>query len=106
MHIYLVQEYEFTWVGRIGLPLLLLVVGVLMVSRIRYAHLVYELTKGQRSFPFFIGLIFSVFLVVIRHEFMLPLLFTAYIMSGIVGVAVGRLLDRMDVAEDHESVVR
>jgi len=106
MHLYLVREYGFDGIGRFAMPVLLLIVGPLMVSRIRYAHLIHELTKGQRSFPFFIGLIFFAFLVIVQREYMLPLVFTAYLLSGIVGVAVGKWLDRIDAAEDQDSFFR
>ena len=43
------------------------------------------------------------FLVVILREYILPVVFTAYLLSGIVGLALGRVLDRIDVAEDHDS---
>ena len=106
LHIKLAQEYDFPWVGQVVLPVLLVVVGPLMVSRVRYVHLIHELTRGERSFPFLIGLVFAIFLVVILREFIIPVIFTAYLLSGIVGLAIDRVLDRIDIAQNRDSFFR
>jgi len=95
LHINLLP-HGFDWVGRFVVPALLLVVGPLMFSRIRYAHLVHSLTKGPRSFRFFIILIFFALLAAILREYILPVIFTLYLLSGIVGFALDRVLDRID----------
>jgi CDP-diacylglycerol--serine O-phosphatidyltransferase len=106
LHTGLMLDYQFVWVGRLVLPVLLLVVGPLMVSKVRYVHLVHELTRGERSFPFLITLVFGIFLVVVLREFIIPVIFTTYLMSGIVGVAIDRLLDRIDLAQNRDSFFR
>ncbi len=106
MHANLVQAGSFDWVGRIVLPVLLVTVGPLMVSRVRYVHLIGELTRGERSFPFFLGLVFLVFLVVLLKEYIIPVIFTTYVLSGLVGVAIDRVLDRIDLAQNRDSFAR
>lgn len=106
LHANLIQHYDFPWVGRIILPLLLLVVGPLMVSKVRYVHLIHTLTRGERSFPFLLGLVFMIFLVIILREYILPLIFTAYLLSGIVGFAIDRMVDRIDLAQNRDSFFR
>ena len=106
LHVHLATEYEFLWVGKLVLPVVLLVVATLMVSKVHYTHLINELTRGERSFPFFVGLVFVIFLVAILREFIIPVIFTTYLLSGIVGVAVDRLLDRVDLAQNRGSLFR
>jgi len=108
LHINLLQhtDYEFDWIGRFVLPAVVLMVGPLMVSRIRYSHLVHELTKGPRSFAFFMMLIFGVLLAAILREYVVPVIFTLYLLSGIVGFALDRVLDRIDTAQDRDSFFR
>ena len=106
LHLRLSTDLNFQWVGVFVLPVLLLVVAPLMISRVRYVHLIHELTRGQRSFPFFVGLIFAIFLVVIVGEYVLPVLFSTYLLSGIVGVAIDRILDRIDIAQNRGSFFR
>ena len=101
------HDYEgFAWIGKIVIPVLLMVVGPLMVSKVRYAHFVHELIKGDRPFPMFIVLLFALCLVVICPEFVLPAIFTAYLVSGLVGVAIDRVLDRIDLAHKRGSFFR
>ncbi len=106
MHANLVQDGSFDWVGRIVLPVLLVTVGPLMVSRVRYVHLIGELTRGERSFPFFLGLVVLIFLVIMLREYIIPVIFTTYLLSGLVGVAVDKVLDRIDLAQNRDSFAR
>lgn len=106
LHVHLATEYEFPWVGKLVLPVVLLVVAPLMVSKVHYSHLIHELTRGERSFPFFVGLLFVISLVVLLPVFLIPVIFTTYLLSGIVGVAVDRLLDRVDLAQNRDSFFR
>jgi CDP-diacylglycerol--serine O-phosphatidyltransferase len=106
LHINVLQEYDFPWIGKLVLPVLLLVVGPLMVSKVQYVHLVNELTRGERSFAFLMGLLFVIFLVVILREYIIPVIFTTYLLSGVVGLAVDRVLDRIDLAQNRDSFFR
>ena len=106
VHANLVQaspEAPYDWVGRYLLPALLVTVGPLMISNVRYVHLISELTRGERSFQFFLGLIALVFLLVVIPQYIIPVIFTTYIISGLVGVAIDRVLDRIDLAKDRDS---
>lgn len=86
-----------TVVGRYVLPLAVLFLGPLMISKLHYVHLMHEIFKNRRSFPFFVEMIFGIFLVVALKHFLLPLIFAAYVLSGLVGLAIDKLLDRLDV---------
>jgi CDP-diacylglycerol---serine O-phosphatidyltransferase len=106
LHANLVQAESFEWVGWVVVPALLVTVGPLMVSRVRYVHLIGELTRGERSFPFFLGLVFLVFLVLLLKEYIIPVIFTTYVLSGLVGVAIDRVLDRIDLSQNRDSFAR
>lgn len=106
LHARLLDQFGVDAVGRFVLPALLVTVGPLMISKVRYVHLVHELLKGRRSFAFLVGLIFAIFLVIIFHEYVIPVLFTAYLLSGLVGLAVDRVLDRIDLAQNRDSFFR
>ncbi|HUW57309.1 MAG TPA: CDP-diacylglycerol--serine O-phosphatidyltransferase [Planctomycetota bacterium] len=106
LHVNLLHEYDFRWVAPVVLPLLLLGVGLLMVSKVRYVHLIHTLTRGERSFPFLLGLVFMIFLVAVLREFILPIIFTTYLLSGLIGFAIDRVLDRIDLAQNRDSFFR
>ena len=107
LHVNLAQSTShFAWIGRGVLPVPLVTVGPLMISRVRYVHLIGELTRGERSFAFFLGLIFLIFLVVMLPEYIIPVIFTTYLLSGLVGVAIDRVLDRIDLAQNRDSFAR
>ena len=86
-------------IGSYVLPITVLFLGPLMMSKLRYVHLLHELFKGRRSFPFFVELLFGLFLVVAFRAVLLPVIFAAYVMSGVVGVTIDKVIDRLDVSQ-------
>lgn len=65
-----------------GLPVIALLLGVLMVSRIPYPHLLNKLMRGPRPFVTFVEIAVIVLLSVIFHEFALFLGFMGYATLG------------------------
>ncbi|MBI2932257.1 MAG: CDP-diacylglycerol--serine O-phosphatidyltransferase [Planctomycetes bacterium] len=65
-----------------GLPFVAFLLGILMVSRIRYAHLVNQLFRGYRPFVRLVELAIVVLLVVIFHEIAIFLAFAGYALTG------------------------
>lgn len=57
------------------LPLITLSVAVLMVSRIRYAHVFNQLVRGRRSRKQILQIVFSLVLVFVVQEIAVPVLF-------------------------------
>ncbi len=57
------------------LPLITLAVAVLMVSRVRYAHVFNQLFRGQKSRRHIIQLVLTVVIIVAAHELALPVIF-------------------------------
>jgi CDP-diacylglycerol--serine O-phosphatidyltransferase len=75
-----------------GLPVIALVLAVLMVSRIRYAHVVNRLLRGFRPFVTLVELVLVFVLVALLHEFTLFLAFFTYALVGPVGWIRRRIL--------------
>jgi CDP-diacylglycerol---serine O-phosphatidyltransferase len=65
-----------------ALPFAAFVLGVLMVSRIRYAHVVNQLFRGFRPFVRLIELAMVALLIVIFHEIAIFLAFAGYVVTG------------------------
>lgn len=60
------------------LPVLTLALAGLMVSRIRYPHILSQWTKGQWNFSNLVGLIFAAVALITIHELALPLVFCCF----------------------------
>lgn len=65
-----------------SLPIITLAVACLMVSRIRYPHLINQFVRGYRSFRHLVKLIFAIVVIFAVHELAVPLLFCYYALSG------------------------
>jgi CDP-diacylglycerol--serine O-phosphatidyltransferase len=65
-----------------ALPFVAFVLGVLMVSRIRYAHVVNQLFRGFRPFVRLVELAMVALLIVIFHEIAIFLAFAGYVVTG------------------------
>jgi len=84
------------------LPLLQVVAAVLMVTRIRYPHILSQLDIGERPFSFLLLVIFLGMLVAVAPEIGLFILFVVYAASGPIGLAIDQALERLAAASDSE----
>ncbi len=87
-----------------AMPATLVVVGLLMVSRFPFPHMVATLIRGRHSFPFLATLVVLLFAAAIEWQFALVVLSLLYVLSGIL-LGVFRLLttgrmDRSDPRDD------
>jgi len=64
------------------LPLITLAVAMLMVSRIRYAHLFNQMIRGRRSRKQMLQIVFAMVLVFVVNEMALPVLFCVFAFSS------------------------
>ncbi|MCY3020586.1 MAG: CDP-alcohol phosphatidyltransferase family protein [Planctomycetota bacterium] len=67
----------------LALPFVLLLLGVLMVTRIHYPHLGDRLLRGRKSFMHIMVLGLGLVLIVMHHEIMLAAVFNGYLLYGI-----------------------
>jgi len=65
-----------------SLPASALILGLLMVSTVRYTHLVNQLIRGRRPLRHLVFLVLLVLLVIWQKERVLAILFVAYALSG------------------------
>jgi len=73
------------------LPVALVVLGLLMVSRFPYPHLVVTFLRGRHSFPLLASLVILVGLAALEWEFALVVLTIGYVLVGI-GLGLFRLM--------------
>lgn len=66
------------------MPFVAIILGLLMISRIRYIHVMNKLLKGQEPLDYLVKLIVVVILAVLTRPFSLALLVGVYVLSGIV----------------------
>jgi len=68
----------------IAMPFVMMILGMLMVSRVRYIHIGDRVLAPRRSFMhlFFFGL--GLVLVVMQHQIMLVLMFNGYLVMGLL----------------------
>ena len=64
------------------LPLITLAAAMLMVSRIRYAHVFNQMIRGRRSRKQILQIVFAMVLVFVVREMALPVLFCAFAFSS------------------------
>ena len=67
-----------------SLPLIVLSVGILMVSRIRYPHIVNQYFKGKKPFAYFIKALVAIAFMMWSHQVTLILVFCGFAVSGLV----------------------
>ena len=87
----LLQTAGGTWLVRLcgnaiiyALPFLVLGAAVLMVSRIRYPHIINQYIKGKKPFAHFIWLLLGIGLIVWSIHIALVLIFCGFAASGFV----------------------
>ncbi|OGL43561.1 MAG: CDP-diacylglycerol--serine O-phosphatidyltransferase [Candidatus Schekmanbacteria bacterium RBG_16_38_10] len=65
-----------------ALPLILFALGLLMVSRMKYSHILNKLFKGTRPFVNLVELTLFAILLALLHEFAIFMAFALYTLSG------------------------
>jgi CDP-diacylglycerol--serine O-phosphatidyltransferase len=65
-----------------ALPVVTLIVACLMVSRIRYPHVVNQLFHGRHTYRHFVKLIFASAAVLVIHELAIPVVLFCFVMAS------------------------
>jgi CDP-diacylglycerol--serine O-phosphatidyltransferase len=78
----------------IGMPVLTLILAGLMVSRIRYPHVVNQFLRRRRGFYTLTQFVFVAAVVVVIHELALPLLFSLFAFGYPIVALWNRLTSR------------
>src|SRR4029077_341748 len=73
------------------LPVIVLCTGLLMVSNIRYPHVVNRYLRGRRPIGRLIFVVAILLLLVVAHRYTIAIGMLAYVFSGFVFYAYNRL---------------
>ncbi len=76
------------------LPFFGLFVALLMVSQIRYPHVVNHIVRGERSFGHLVALLFAVVAVMVIRGYSVPIICGAFVLSGPVRFYWTRVVER------------
>jgi CDP-diacylglycerol---serine O-phosphatidyltransferase len=76
------------------LPFFALTVGLLMVSRIPYPHVVNQVFRGQRRFGHVVAVIFSLAAIAIVRGYAVPIICAAFVLYGPIYFAWEKLVQR------------
>jgi CDP-diacylglycerol---serine O-phosphatidyltransferase len=69
------------------LPLIVLGTGLLMISHIRYPHLVNRYLRGKRSMGRLIFVLIGILLLAVAHEYVMAVGMLMYVLSGAISAA-------------------
>ena len=86
------------WVQRL-LPFFGLLLGMLMVSRIPYPHVVNQVFRGQRSFGHVVGLLFALVAIMVVRGFSVPIIGCAFVLASPIKYVVMRITQRREHQE-------
>jgi CDP-diacylglycerol--serine O-phosphatidyltransferase len=67
----------------VAMPLVLVTLGLLMVSRVPYPHAVHAIVKQRHSFPFLAGLVVLIGVAAIEWQFALAVVTLGYVVWGL-----------------------
>lgn len=76
------------------LPFFALMVGLLMVSRIPYPHVVNQVFRGQRSFSHIVKLVFALVAVAVIRGYALPIIVCAFVLGSPIRYAWEKVVER------------
>ena len=74
----------------LAMPVVGVVLGALMVSDVRYPHMISRLTRSREPLPYVMTLVCIVIVVVLTNPFSFPVLLGTYVLVGLVGWVRGK----------------
>jgi CDP-diacylglycerol--serine O-phosphatidyltransferase len=83
------------------LPFAAVVCGALMISNIRYVHLLNRILRGRRSFRYLVEIVFFLIIMALNVRLALACSFVAYALTGPIGLLEDRLRSRHHVPADQ-----
>jgi CDP-diacylglycerol---serine O-phosphatidyltransferase len=86
---------HFDWIVR-AMPIGLVVVGLLMVSRVPFPHALHALMKGRHSMPFLAGVVLLVILAALEWQLALAFGTLGYVVWGLMSYVLRLVLRRGD----------
>jgi len=96
---------EFAWLARgiepiidsllYVMPYVAVVLAMLMISNIRYTHILNKLLRGQEPIHYVVNVIIVAIFVVVTKPFSMPVVVGAYVLSGIIGAIKRQFFNRV-----------
>jgi CDP-diacylglycerol--serine O-phosphatidyltransferase len=100
---------HFDWIV-VAMPGVLVLLGLLMVSRVPYPHAMHAILKGRHSLPFLASLVVLLVAAAVEWQFVLAVCTLGYVLLGLVlgslRLVFGRKKDDDDGDDDDELAVR
>jgi CDP-diacylglycerol---serine O-phosphatidyltransferase len=78
---------ELSMICKFALPAVVLIVGLLMISNIRYPHLVNRYLRGKRSMGRLVVVLIGVLVLIVAHQYAIALGMMAYVLIGALSAA-------------------
>lgn len=97
---WLFAPHHYDWIV-MAMPAVLVVLGVLMISRVRYPHAVYALQKGRNSMPMLLGLILLLSVAALEWQLALVVVTSGFVLAGPV-LSVYRAVLRRGPRDDDD----
>lgn len=83
------------------LPFFAVLVGLLMVSRVPYPHVVNQVFRGQRSFAHVVAVVFALVAVMVIRGYSVPLICSAFVLYGPIHVAWAKFMKRREQEQEE-----
>ncbi len=99
---HLAYANDIDWYMRRFLPAFTLVLGLLMVSRIPYPHVVNQLLHGQRSMGHIVALLFSLVVIVAVQGYSVPIICSLFVLGPPLRYAWQRWRNRNQAQQETE----
>ncbi len=77
-----VTKVELLLAASVVLPAVTLITAVLMVSRVEYAHVINQYTRGRRSFGYLVGLVVAILATLLEPFIVMAVVAVGYTLSG------------------------
>jgi CDP-diacylglycerol---serine O-phosphatidyltransferase len=100
----LFAPHQFDWIV-MAMPIGLVVVGLLMVSRVPYPHALHTLLKGRHSMPFLAGVVVLIIIAALEWQLALAFSTLGYVVWGLLRGLIRLVLRRGGDDDDGDGEV-
>jgi len=97
----LLEPQHFDWIVK-AMPGVLVVMGLLMISRVPYPHAMHWILKKRHGLPFLAGLVVLIIIAAVEWQFALAACTLGYVVSGFCLLVWRLVLRRSDDDEDDD----
>lgn len=88
----------------VGMPAVLVLLGLLMVSRVPYPHAMHAILKKRHSMPFLSGLVVLIIVAAVEWQFAMAVCTLGYVVSGMLIGTFRAVLRRRGEDDDEDGL--